>query len=247
MKSIGMIPARYASVRFPGKPLVPILGKSLIQRTYENASRCQMLSKIVVATDDARIFEHVKGFGGEVVMTSPIWPNGTMRIFEAMGQYPDYDVVVNIQGDEPCVEPTIITKMIEKLNQDLEAVVATPIALLEKDIANPSIVKCVKTVKDRALYFSRSMIPHLAKNGSNKHAIYYRHIGLYAYRTSFLATYAKLENTPLQGFEELEQLKILEHGYPIAVVLVDHLGIDVNEPTDIQKVENYLCQQNLSL
>lgn len=252
MKAIGIIPARFASTRFPGKALAPILGKSLIQHTFERASLCKTLSKVVVATDDELILKHVLEFGGEAVMTSVDCLNGTERIFEVIenhSEYADYDVVVNIQGDEPCLDPDIISKMLEKLKNDPKAVVATPIALIhhESDIANPSIVKCVKGMKDLALYFSRSPIPHLAKNSQLKNTPYYRHVGLYAYRKDFLKIYKSLANTPLQMAEELEQLKILEHGYQIAVVLVDHSGFDVNDPADIQKVENYLCQQNSSL
>lgn len=251
MKAIGIIPARFASTRFPGKALAPILGKSLIQRTFEKARACKALSKVVVATDDELIFNHVIGFGGEAVMTSVGCLNGTERIFEVIenhSEYADYDVVVNIQGDEPCLDPEIISKMLDKLENDIKAVVATPIALIhhEADILNPSVVKCVKGANDQALYFSRSQVPHHAKNSQIKSAIYYRHVGLYAYRKDFLKIYKSLANTPLQMAEELEQLKILEHGYQIAVVLVDHSGFDVNEPADIQKVENYLCQQNLS-
>jgi 3-deoxy-manno-octulosonate cytidylyltransferase (CMP-KDO synthetase) len=251
MKSIGIIPARYASSRFPAKALAQIAGKSLIQRTYERASLCKELSKIVVATDDNRILEHVLGFGGEAVMTSVSCVNGTERIFEVVSRhkkYADFDVVVNIQGDEPCLDPTIISKLLNKLMSDPKAVVATPICLIqnEEDYNNPSVVKCVKNMHDRALYFSRSPIPHLAKNSQVKSIDVFRHVGLYAYQKEFLSHYAHLPNTPLQLAEELEQLKILEHGYPIAVVIVEHSGIDVNEPSDIQKVEKYLWQQNSS-
>lgn len=247
MKSIGIIPSRYASTRFPGKPLAPILGKSLIQRTYENALRCKDLTKVVVATDDLQIYDHVKSFGGEVVMTKPECINGTERIYEASLNYPEFDVIVNIQGDEPCVDPDIISKLLLKLSTDEEAVVSTPIAILKENFENRAMVKCVKALNDRALYFSRSKIPHLAKNSLETNVVYYKHIGIYAFRKDFLALYVELPDTPLQKQEELEQLKILEHGYPITVVLVDYTGFDVNEPSDIKKVENYICQQNLSL
>lgn len=251
MKAIGIIPARFASSRFPGKALALIMGKSLIQRTYERASLCNTLSRIVVATDDELILKHVLSFGGEAVMTSVDCINGTERIFEVIEKherYAGYDVVVNIQGDEPCLDPGIISKMLEKLESDKNAVVATPIAIIhhEGDVTNPSVVKCVKGMQGHALYFSRSPIPHHAKNSQIKNTVYYRHVGLYAYRKDFLKIYKSLANTPLQMAEELEQLKILEHGYQIAVVLVDHSGVDVNDPADIQKVENYLCQQNSS-
>lgn len=236
MKSIGIIPARYASTRFPGKPLAKILNKTLLQRTFEQASLCKELSKIVIATDDERILNHAREFGAEAVMTSPACPNGTERIFEVVNHYPEYhdfDVVINIQGDEPCLNPTMISKMLARLEEDTEAVVVTPISLLEeKDLNNPSVVKCVKTLNNRALYFSRSPIPG------------YRHVGLYAYRKNFLKTYATLAPSPLQLSEDLEQLKILEYGYPMAVVVVEKPGPDVNEPNDIEKIEKYLWQQN---
>lgn len=238
MKSIGIIPARYASTRFPGKPLVKISGKTLLQRTFEQASLCKELYKIVIATDDERILNHAREFGAEAVMTSPASPNGTERIFEVVNNYPEYrdfDVVINIQGDEPCLNPAMISKMLERLEEDTEAVVATPIALLEEaDLTNPSVVKCVKSLKNRALYFSRSPIPG------------YRHVGLYAYRKDFLKIYATLPITPLQQREDLEQLKILEYGYPMAVVVVDKPGMDVNVPSDVEKIERFLCQQNSS-
>lgn len=245
MKAIGLIPARFASTRFPGKPLAKILGKSLIQRTYERAILCKELSKVVVATDDKRIFEHVKGFGGDVVFTSPDCANGTERIFEVVNnhlEYGKYDIIVNVQGDEPCLNPDVITQMVRKLENDKEAVVVTPITLLKDSasLTKPSIVKCVKSLNDRALYFSRAPIPYGI-------ATYYKHIGLYAYRKDFLRQYASWSDTPLQMTEGLEQLKILEHGFQIAVVLVEDSGIEVNEPEDIQKVEKYLCLQNLSL
>lgn len=247
MKAIGIIPARFASTRLPGKPLISILGKSLIQRTYENACLCKEFSEVIVATDDERIFSHVESFGGKVVMTSPDCLNGTMRIFEVVSQekYNSFDVVVNVQGDEPCVNPGIISELILKLANEPDLAVATPVVLLKEDLDNPSIVKCVKDLKGHALYFSRSVVPYHAKNG-NGTAPYFRHIGLYAYRREFLFKYASLKNTPLAEAESLEQLKILENGYSIGVIEVDYSGVDVNDPDDIKKIENYLCQQNLS-
>lgn len=165
MKSIiGIIPARYASQRFPGKPLAKILGKTLIQRTYENAKQCSVLERIVVATDDQRIFDHVADFGGEVVMTSVDCPTGSDRLVDALAKNPSLDkadIVINIQGDEPLVDPAILEKLAKALFEDSKAVVSTPIMRLrsEEEAYNPSVVKCVIDEKGHALYFSRGLIP----------------------------------------------------------------------------------------
>ena len=252
MKAIGIIPARYASTRFPGKPLALINGKSLIQRTYENAKLIKELSAVVIATDDERIFNHVKGFGAEVVMTSIDCPTGTDRIQEVLHkelQYSDVDFVVNIQGDEPCLDPIIIKKLLESLTNDQDAVAATPICKIQnlEDTENRSIVKCVKNQFNDALYFSRTLIPAGQKSYS-PNTEYFKHIGIYAYRRKFLDIYASLPPTPLQLAEDLEQLKILEWGYKIKVAVVEaSTAIEVNHPEDIKKVEHYLCKQNLSL
>lgn len=251
MEAIGIIPARFSSVRFPGKPLAEILGKSLIQRTYENAKRCKQLKRLVVATDDQRIFDHVRSFGGEVVMTSLNIRSGTDRLEEVIRNNPEYgdaEILVNIQGDEPCLDPQVIEGLILALQEDRAASVATPIAPLKsvEEAESPSTVKCVRDLRGFALYFSRSLIPGHLGTGLKPEVDYYRHIGIYAYRKEFLLHYASLKETPLQLAEDLEQLKILEHGYKIRTFLVDEPPLDVNRPEDIQKVESYLCKQNSS-
>ncbi|MGK5593873.1 MAG: 3-deoxy-manno-octulosonate cytidylyltransferase [Parachlamydiaceae bacterium] len=250
MKAIGIIPARYGSSRFPGKPLVQIAGKTLIQRTYENAKKINELETLVIATDDARIFQHAKDFGAEVVMTSPECATGTDRLYEVISEYQDWnaDIIVNIQGDEPCLDPWVVSEIIRCLEQDQEAVVATPIVLIktQEDAENPSIVKCVKNQNNDALYFSRALIPSGIKKEFQAQHTYYKHIGLYAYRKEFLKTYTTLPQTPLQIAENLEQLKILEWGYKIKVAVVESTALEVNYPEDIKKVEHYLCKQNLS-
>lgn len=251
MKAIGIIPARYASTRFPGKPLALINGKSLIQRTYENAKQIKELDALVIATDDERIYEHAKEFGADVAMTSINCPTGTDRIQEVLkadSNLSKAEIVVNIQGDEPCLDPQVIIELLDCLDRDKEAVVATPICKIEnrEDADSASVVKCVKNLNNRALYFSRALIP-AGKSGYNPLSTYYRHIGIYAYRRKFLEIYASLPQTPLQLAEDLEQLKILESGYKIAVAVVEpSAAIDVNQPEDIQKVEQYLCKQNSS-
>ena len=253
MKSvIGIIPARYDSQRFPGKPLATILGKTLIQRTYENAQRCKLLKRLVVATDDQRIFDHVKEFGGEVVMTSIDCPTGSDRLVEALEQDPTLDkadIVLNIQGDVPLIDPATLERIAQALIDDPKAVVATPIIRIksEEEAFNPSVVKCVIDQKGHALYFSRGLIPANKKLSFDPNQTYWHHVGLYGYRKDFLKKYATLKQTPLQLVEDLEQLRILEHGYIIKTCEVELESLDVNTPEDLKKVELLLCKQNTSL
>ncbi len=247
-KVLAVIPARFGSTRFPGKPLALIHGKSLIQRTYENCIRCPLLDRVVIATDDERIFNHAREFGADVVMTDPAHTNGTERIAEVL-LIPQYDseIVVNIQGDEPCVHPHVIQALVQALTADPEipmSTVITPLTRVE-DAINPSVVKCVIDQKGRALYFSRQLIPGNKASAFLANSPYYSHIGLYAYRKEFLFEYIKLPATPLQLTEDLEQLKVLEHGYLIQTAIVDHESLGVDTPEDIHKVELYLCKQNL--
>lgn len=251
-KIIGVIPARYESTRFPGKPLVKIMGKTLIQRTYENALQCTTLEKIIVATDDKRIFDHVKEFGGLVVMTSIDCLTGTDRLAEVLRNTPslaDVEIVINIQGDEPCLDPKIITKVTEALQGSNDAAVSTAITRIhtETEAMNPSVVKCVIDQNAYALYFSRTLIPAGKSLKFRSDVSYYKHLGIYGYRRDFLLRYAELTPTPLQLVEDLEQLKVLEHGYRIITAIVDGGEcMDVNTPEDIQKVEQILCKQNTS-
>lgn len=245
MSAIGVIPARFASTRFPGKPLANILGKSLIQRTYENAALCKDLEEVVVATDDPRILDHVLAFGGKAVMTSEGCLTGTDRLQEVMERYPeyaDYEIVLNIQGDEPCLNPEVISALIDKLRGDPQAVCSTPVFKTQVSKETASFVKCVQDMQGNALYFSRMLIP------GHKHlqvpTDILCHMGIYAYRKSFLGTYASLPPSPLQLKECLEQLKILEYGYKIKVVVVERPSLEVNHPEDIEKIESYLCKQN---
>lgn len=250
-KVVGIIPARYASTRFPGKPLIPILGKSLIQRTYENALRCPALEDLIVATDDQRIFDHVQAFGGKVVMTSEDCPTGTDRLAEVLrkeASLKEVDVIMNVQGDEPCIDPAVIASVVKALKDNEEASMSTAITLLhsQEEAHNPNVVKCVIDSRDFALYFSRALIPAGRTLRYQPSHQYYRHLGLYAYRREFLMHYAKLAPTPLQQAEDLEQLKVLEHGYKIITVTVSGESMDVNAPEDIKKVEQLLCKQNIS-
>ena len=245
MKSVvGVIPARWQSSRFPGKPLVNILGKSLIQRTYENAARCKKLDRLVIATDDGRIFEHAQGFGAEVCMTSLSCLTGTDRSWEVVERsFPEAEIVVNIQGDEPCLDPEVVDQLVIQLLNTPEAVMTTPvspIADLQKALL-PNIVKCVFDCHGRALYFSRSPIPFAHK--SEQAPQYYRHIGVYCFRREALRRYVMLGRTPLQECEDLEQLKMLENGLPIHVCMVDDQAAGVDTPADLKMVERLLWQK----
>ncbi len=249
---LAIIPARYGSKRFPGKMLSQILGKSLLQRTYENAKNSTYLDSIVIATDDQRIFDHAKDFGADVVMTSIDCLNGTERLAEAYREYfsqQQIDIIVNIQGDEPCLEASAIDAMIEVLIESKEAGMSTAIVKIEseEEATNPSIVKCVVDNSEYAIYFSRALIPSNQAGSYNPNCTYFRHLGIYAYRPEFLLTYSALKTTPLQLAEDLEQLKALEQGYKIKVAIVESQSSGVDTPEDIKKVERLLCKQNISL
>lgn len=251
-KVVGIIPARYGSTRFPGKPLTEILGKSLIQRTYENSLHCSSLDDVFVATDDKRIFDHVLHFGGKVVMTSPSCPTGSDRLIEAVESDPrlkEVAIVVNIQGDEPCLEPIVIQQVVQLLLDDPSAVMSTAIMKIHSEIEalNPSVVKCAMDCHGHALYFSRSLIPGGPGVKFNPNLTYFKHIGIYGFRREFLMKYGKLAQTPLQLAEDLEQLKVIEHGYKIKTAIVESTSISIDHPEDIKKVESFLCKQNIYL
>jgi len=249
---LAIIPARYGSKRFPGKMLAPILGKSLIQHTYENAQRSPILKSIVIATDDVRIYDHVNAFGGKVVMTSPDCVNGTERLAEAYRSnfmHEPIDMILNIQGDEPCIDPEAMAATLAALAESQDAQMATAVTKITcaEDALSPSIVKCVINSSHHAVYFSRALIPNNQSGTYCPAHTYYRHLGIYAYRPKFLLNYASFKSMPLQMAEDLEQLKVLELGHKIKVAIVDsHLaGVDV--PEDIHKIERLLCRQNISL
>ena len=244
-----VIPARYASSRFPGKPLALIHGISLLERTYRQVCLCSSVDFCVIATDDIRIATHAEGFGADVVMTSPNCPNGTDRIAEAVAKRSDLQaasMIVNVQGDEPCIDPSTISAVIAVLQASPDASIGTIVSPIqsEQELLNPNIVKCVKTLSGRALYFSRHAIPGSKGAMSTSHTPYYRHVGMYAYRPAFVAQYAKLSPTPLQRAEDLEMLRAMEHGFSIAVAEVPHHSPDVNIPSDIQEVEKWIQNQS---
>jgi 3-deoxy-manno-octulosonate cytidylyltransferase (CMP-KDO synthetase) len=232
---IAVIPARLGSTRFPAKVLASATGQPLIQHVVENARRARSLERVVVATDDARVEAAVHAFGGECVMTRPDHPNGTSRLHEAsqkLGLAPD-DIVVNVQGDEPEMEPEVIDAAVSTMRDPAlrpvpVVTVATPFQAGE-DPANPNIVKVVLGLDGRALYFSRSLIPHV-RTGAEAPASPLRHVGLYVYRAGFLATYSALLPAPLERSEMLEQLRVLENGHEIRCTVRECRGVGIDTP-----------------
>ncbi|CAL1353769.1 unnamed protein product [Linum trigynum] len=245
---VGIIPARFASSRFPGKPLVQILGKPMIQRTWERAKLSTCLNHVVVATDDEKIAECCRGFGADVIMTSESCRNGTERCNEALQKLQQkYDVVVNIQGDEPLIEPEIIDGIVKALQAAPDAVFSTAVtALKPEDAFDPNRVKCVVDNKGYAIYFSRGLIPYNKSGAVNPRYPYLLHLGIQSYDTKFLKLYPELPPTPLQLEEDLEQLKVLENGYKMKVIKVDHEAHGVDAPEDVEKIEALMREHNLS-
>ena len=237
MKIVGIIPARYASSRFEGKALADILGKPMVQHVYERASRAKTLHEVIVATDDRRIYDAVAGFGGKVVMTSPDCPTGTERVV-AVAETLDCDVVANIQGDEPLLEPAVIDQMIQPFLDNSAVQISTLKQRVEDetDYRDPNVVKVVTDLEGFALYFSRASIPGNLSNHWIQTNPSYRHVGLYAYRRDRLLEFTKWDRTPYENSEGLEQLRFLEHGVRIRVVETEHTLIGVDVPADLERV-----------
>jgi 3-deoxy-manno-octulosonate cytidylyltransferase (CMP-KDO synthetase) len=243
MKSVGIIPARYASTRFPGKPLAFIAGKFLIQRVIEQCRLAHSLSEVIVATDDPRIAE-VAGRFCRVAMTSPEHPSGTDRIAEA-ARGSDCDGVVNIQGDEPLMDPAVIDAVVAQLAEAEMSTAATPLRD-PAEFENPNVVKVVVNAAGRALYFSRRTIPYLREAASRSTSEqmaafpFLKHLGIYGYRRKTLLRLVQFPVSPLEAAEKLEQLRALEHGIGLAVVKVNYESIGVDTPDDIARVEDIL-------
>lgn len=235
MKVLCVIPARYASTRLPGKPLSMIAGKPMIQHVYERACQAQLPDEVVVATDNELVEKAVLDFGGKAVMTSPDHPSGTDRLAEVALMYPDVDVIVNVQGDEPMIPPEVIDRLAEAFNSDADLNMATmKVVMDEEDYENPAAVKVVTDQQGYALYFSRSLMPY-PRNKPEGFKVF-KHVGIYAYRRNFLLKYAALAPTPLEKTESLEQLRALENGYKIKVLESDFQGIGVDTPEDLAAV-----------
>lgn len=240
MKNIvAIIPARYQSSRFPGKPLAMIAGKTMIQRVYEQVRQADNIGKVIVATDDERIYNVVKQFHGKVVMTGNC-SCGTERVYKVIEDYP-CDVVINVQGDEPLINPEMINELIAAFSDNNVDMYTLCKEITESDnINNSNIVKVVRDRNDNALYFSRYPIPF---NRDKRNDVkYFKHIGIYGYKKEFLKEYVQMEKTPLEMAENLEQLRVLESGYKIKVkeTIYDSIGVDT--PDDILKIEKILSE-----
>ncbi len=244
-KCYGIIPARYQSTRFPGKPLADIDGRPMIWHVYEQARQCAELSSVVLATDDDRIRTAAEKWGIPVVMTRTDHPSGTDRVLEAAVKMKlaSDAVVINIQGDEPALEPAMLTELVRPFSaQEIQATtLARKINGLEA--ANPDLVKVVFAENGVALYFSRSPIPYHRNAQKDK---FYGHIGIYAFRMKILKKFVALDQSRLEVTEKLEQLRLLENNIPIQVVLTDHQTIGVDRPEDIQIVEQIILEKRKS-
>lgn len=245
MKVIGVIPARYASVRFPGKPLARLAGKTVIQRVYEQARRVAVLTEVIVATDDQRILNHVQSFGGQVLLTREDHPSGTDRVAEVVESGHPNAIIVNIQGDEPFVAPKQIETIVRAIQEGADiATLARPIETLA-ELEAPSVVKVVSDAQQRALYFSRHPIPFnrdLAKADWLTKGPYFQHLGLYAFRNATLQKLTKLPVGKLETSERLEQLRWLEAGYDIAVLPSQEASIGIDYPEDLERAERWLAK-----
>lgn len=240
MSTAIIIPARYASTRLPGKPLIEIGGKPIIHWVYEKASASTLANKVIVATDDKRIFDAVKSFGGDVAMTREDHQSGSDRIFEVLEQHPEIKIAVNVQGDEPLVTPESIDESIKALLEDETADISTLIRKIEneEEIQNPNVVKVVFDNSGNALYFSRSPIPYHRNTGK---ADNYGHIGLYAYRREALEKITKLPQSSLELAESLEQLRALQNGMKIKTIAVDYTPVGIDTPEDVEKFKEIIA------
>lgn len=241
-KVVAVIPARYASSRFPGKPLAKIHDKPMIQWVYERVKGVEGINDVYVATDDERIFDTVECFGGKVIMTSKDHKSGTDRISEAISKIDDdIDIVLNIQGDEPMIKKEMISQLISAFDDESVNMATLKKRLYdEDDINNPNIAKVITDVNNDAIYFSRSTIPY---NRDGKDDIkYFKHIGVYGYKKDFLMKFSNLKKSNLEELEQLEQLRVIENGYKIRVIETEYESIGVDLPEHIDKVESLLLK-----
>jgi 3-deoxy-manno-octulosonate cytidylyltransferase (CMP-KDO synthetase) len=257
MKVIAVIPARYGSTRFEGKPLADILGKPMIQHVYEGVCQSRLIDEVIVATDDQRIMEVVRQFDGKAMMTSPDHFSGTDRVAEVAKKIRS-EIIVNVQGDEPLIRGSIIDKAVRPLLTDDTLSMSTLMTRIEdvRDWLNPHIVKVVTDQKGYALYFSRSPIPfprdlQIGRLESNPFGTkrplpkrIFKHIGVYVYRRKFLLHFARMKPTPMEKLEKLEQLRALENGHRIKVTAVDYEPLCVDTPADLQRVGAFLSQSH---
>lgn len=239
MKILCVIPSRISSTRLPRKPLLPIQGKPMIQWTYENASRCKALTDLVVATDSHEIADVITRIGGKVAMTDPDLPTGSERVAAVAEQYPQMDVIINLQGDEPFITPSMLEKLIAPYlagEAPEMTTLASPLDRTASEYHEPGAVKVITDMNGNALYFSRSPIPYYRTQES---APVYHHKGLYAFRRDFLMLYKTLPQTPLEKTESLEQLRVLEHGYKIRVCLTEEKTLEVNTREEYEQAQQF--------
>ncbi len=246
---LGVIPARYGSIRFPGKPLALICGKPMIQHVYERAKNSKFIDKLLVATDNEEIFEKVESFGGDVIMTDDNIPTGTDRTAEAAKVFP-YEVVLNIQGDEPLLEGWMLDRLAEPLikNKNIHSSTLVKKITEIKELEDPNLVRVILDKNGFALYFSRSTIPYFNsskdKNEWIKNHTYFRHIGLYGFQRKFLFRFVEIGESSLERAERLEQLRTLENGYKIKAEIVDFVPYPVDVPEDIETVEKFIKESD---
>lgn len=245
MKFLGVIPARYESTRLPKKPLKDICGHSMIEWVYKRAMKSN-LDEVIIATDSQEVFDEVKRFGGEVILTDKNHLNGTSRIAEVCEKITDYDVIINVQGDEPLIEPDMINSLIDVFKKEESLKMATLKHKLHKkeDIENPNFVKVITDRDDYAIYFSRSVIPYPRNENLD---IYFKHVGIYGYKREFVLEYSKMESTPLENSESLEQLRVLENGYKIKVLETPFEIIGVDTKEELEKVRNYIVEKGIEI
>lgn len=243
MNTLCVIPARYASTRLPGKPLADIAGKPMIVRVYEQASRAKRLSGVIAAVDDERVYEAVVSHGGKAMMTAKGHPTGTDRLAEVAAAHPEAELIINVQGDEPLIEPDLIDALAAAFEEAPELQMATVKSPMtdENEMKNHNNVKVVTDKEGYALYFSRSLLPYPRENTG---VTVYKHIGIYAYRRDFLLQYARMKPTALEQTESLEQLRALENGYKIKVIATDFKFVGVDTPEDLAEV-NRLYKERL--
>ena len=241
MNAIGVIPARYSSTRFEGKVLADLLGKPVIQHVWERAGEASMLDDLIIATDDQRVVETVESFGGKVALTSVDQPSGTDRLAEVVNPI-DVKIVINIQGDEPMVHPTMIDELVRTLSGDESICMATVIKRITKkeQLIDPNVVKVVIDRFENALYFSRSPIP-FEKGEPSK--IFYKHLGLYAYTKDFLFTFTNLPKSNLETAESLEQLRVLENNYKIKTIETKFDTVGIDTPEDLERAKELLGKE----
>ena len=245
MKVVAVIPARYASSRFPGKALADLAGKPMVQHVVERAAEAKTVDRVLVATDDERIAAAVRAFGTEAVLTDPGHPSGTDRIAEVIREIP-CDLVVNVQGDEPLLPPAMVDEAVDPFFADPALEMGTVCRAIEdpRDVTDPNVVKVVRDLEGYALYFSRSPVPHTREGQRGSEAARpCKHIGLYVYRRAFLFRFTAWKPTPLEEAERLEQLRALEHGVRIRVVETRHDSVGVDTPDDLARVQQLLNER----